>query len=93
MAACIFTPQATTSVAHTHVEELEVDTQTLSRPHIRRFLEAYQLPTLEIARAIKHASHIAAASGTALLRLELESATVTVTATTPGTSGPLVVAA
>jgi hypothetical protein len=86
MAACVIAPEtaAASGGRHVHVEELEVDIRELSAIHVRRFLAAYQTPATEIAQIIEHASDIAAAVGTALLRIELGPAGASVTATDPG---------
>jgi hypothetical protein len=73
MAACVLAPETTACDISTHVEELEVDAQTLESGNAQRFLEACHVPAPEIARAVKLASDIAVALDTALIRIELAS--------------------
>jgi Stage II sporulation protein E (SpoIIE) len=86
MAACILESENTVIGACAHSEELEVDARTLAGIGVVCFLEAWQVPDLEIAQTIKLASDIAAVSETALLRIELSPTGATVTAITPPSS-------
>jgi len=83
MAACILVPQIAGIAAHTHVEELEADTEMLDRGQVRRFLEACLVPAPAVEHAIDEACEIAAVSGTALARVELAATSATVTVTAP----------
>jgi hypothetical protein len=83
MAACILAPQIAGIAPRTHVEELEADARTLDGGELRRFLETCLLPTSAVERAIDDAYGIAAVSGTALARVELEASTASVTVTAP----------
>jgi Stage II sporulation protein E (SpoIIE) len=89
MVACVIAPQSSVASGRIQVEELEADASMLGRAAVRRFLEQCQLPTEEVTRTIELARAIAAASGTALLRVELQptGATATVAAPSPGGSG------
>jgi Stage II sporulation protein E (SpoIIE) len=80
MAACILAPEVGTSTAGPRVEELEADISDLISGEVERFLEACRISRPVIARTLDHASDIAAASGAALLRIELGPAGATVTA-------------
>jgi Stage II sporulation protein E (SpoIIE) len=84
MAACILGSPATAGVDCVHLEELEVDARALSGVRVRRFLEACQVPAPEIAPTIALAGEIAAAFGTALIRVELAPMGATATAIPPG---------
>jgi hypothetical protein len=88
MAACILGSQTTSRSDCTQLEELEVDARALTGVNIQCFLEAYQVPAPEIARTIKLASEIVAASKTALIRIELGPASATATATPFGFDTP-----
>jgi hypothetical protein len=89
MVACVIAPQSSVASGRIQVEELEADAAMLGRAAVRRFLEQCQLPAEEVTRTIELARAIAAASGTALLRVELQpaGATATVAAPTAGVSG------
>jgi len=88
MVACVIAPQSSVASGRIQVEELEADVPMLARAAVRRFLEQCQLPAEEVTRTIELARAIATASGTALLRVELQptGATATVIAATPGVS-------
>ncbi len=88
MVACVIAPQSSVASGRIQVEELEADVPMLARAAVRRFLEQCKLPAEEVTRTIELARAIAAASGTALLRVELQPTvtTATVTAATPGAS-------
>ncbi|MFI4984880.1 MAG: PP2C family protein-serine/threonine phosphatase [Solirubrobacterales bacterium] len=88
MVACVIAPQSSVASGRIQVEELEADAPMLGRAAVRRFLEQCQLPAEEVTRTIELARAIAAASGTALLRVELQptGATATVTAPSRGAS-------
>ncbi|MCW3028313.1 MAG: hypothetical protein JWN81_1524 [Solirubrobacterales bacterium] len=83
MAACILAPVVGVSTAPVHVEELEADVRELASGEVERFIEACRIPSPVIARTLEHASDIASASGTVLLRIELGVAGATVTAVPP----------
>jgi hypothetical protein len=83
MAACIIAPELGVSSAPVHVEELEVDVRELDSGEVERFIGACGVPSAVIARTLDHASDIASASGTVLLRIELGPAGATVTAMPP----------
>jgi hypothetical protein len=89
MVACILAPQSSLASGRIQVEELEADAAMLDRSAVRRFLEQCELPAEEVTRTIELARAIAAASATALLRIELQpgGSTATVTAPTYGVSG------
>jgi len=83
MAACILVPEVTVIAAHTHIEELEADSQALAAGQVRRFLETCQLPTPDIERTIERAGGIAALHGTAVVRVDLAGAVAAATVTVP----------
>jgi hypothetical protein len=83
MAACILMPELSVIGAATHVEELEADPKALDAGQVRRFLQVCQVPAAEIESAIELAGEIAAISGTALLRVELDAASAGVTVSVP----------
>jgi Stage II sporulation protein E (SpoIIE) len=83
MVACIVVPEMTVIPTRTHIEELEADARDLARGDVRRFLETCQVLNPGIEQAIERAGGIAAAFGTALLRVELAPSTATVTVTAP----------
>ncbi len=83
MAACILTPEMAVIGVRTHVEELEVDERALARGAAQRFLAECDVLAADLRPALERAGEIAAASGTALLRVELERAHPTVTVTAP----------
>ena len=83
MAACILAPQIAGTAAPTHIEELEADARMLDGGQLRRFLETCLLPTAAVERAIDDAYEIAAVSGTALVRVELQASTASVIVTAP----------
>jgi hypothetical protein len=84
MAACILAPEIALVSARTHVEELEADARALGAGKVERFLEACRLPAAKIEPTIELAREIAAVSGTALLRVELEGESATATVEVPG---------
>jgi hypothetical protein len=83
MVACVLAPQSSVAGGRIQVEELEADAAMLGRAAVRRFLEQCELPAEEVTRTIELARAIAAASGTALLRIELQPAGATATVTEP----------
>jgi hypothetical protein len=83
MVACVVTPEMTIVPTRTHIEELEADARDLARGDVRRFLETCQVLNPDIEQAVERAGDIAAAFGTALLRVELAPSTATVSVTAP----------
>jgi len=83
MVACIVVPEMTVIPTRTHIEELEADARDLARDDVRRFLETCQVLNPDIERAIERVGGIAAACGTALLRVELGPSTATVSVSAP----------
>jgi hypothetical protein len=71
MAACILMPEMAVVAGATHVEELEVDAETLAVGQARRFLQTCELPLEGLERALGRAGDLAAVFGGALLRVEL----------------------
>jgi phosphoserine phosphatase RsbU/P len=88
MAACILGSQTTSHGDCTQLEELEVDARALTGAPVQRFLQACQVPTLEIAQTIELAGEIVAAFKTALIRIELGPTSATATVTPPGFDTP-----
>jgi hypothetical protein len=83
MAACILMPELSVIGAATNVEELEADSDALDAGQVRRFLQGCRVPAAEIESAIELAGEIAAISGTALLRVELDVPGAGVTVSVP----------
>lgn len=96
MAACIIAPSSKPAT-FTCVEELEVDERSLaesagaSESRAGEFLAAHGLTPGEIAQTLERARKIAAANGTALLRIDMVANRVTVAARQPSTGRPPVV--
>jgi Stage II sporulation protein E (SpoIIE) len=88
MVACVLSPEPTAQAGSVHVEELEVDARALTKADVRRFLEACRVPGPEIVRTIEHASAIASASGSALLRVEVGATGSAATVTAAGSGTP-----
>jgi hypothetical protein len=88
MAACVVAPEMTVVPTRTHVEELEADAEDITASRVRRFLETCQVPAADITPTIGRASDIIAASGTALIRVELSARTATVGVATPSPAPP-----
>ena len=83
MLACIIAPAAAVAPVgrRAHIEELEVDLESVDEARIEPFLIACGVPEARIAVAVTGARRLAEASGTALLRVERlpgRAATVTV---------------
>jgi Stage II sporulation protein E (SpoIIE) len=83
MAACILAPEVTLVAPPTHIEELEVDAQSLANGQAVRFLETCEVTLPERQRALGRAGDIAAAAGTALLCVELSSGSPSVEVSAP----------
>jgi hypothetical protein len=90
MVACFVSVEAgpTAAVAAGPVEELELDLETLGRPHVRRFLEACDVQQARIAPLLAQARRTAGAEGTVLLRIERPSGGDASVAVLPGLSAP-----
>ena len=90
MVACFVSTEAgPTAAADTGpVEELELDLETLGRPHVRRFLEACDVQQARIAPLLARARRTAGAEGTVLLRIERPSGGDASVAVLPGLSAP-----
>jgi hypothetical protein len=89
MVACIVSPLAAPPPAGSdQVEELEVDAQTLGRPHIRRFLDACAVDGAAVAPLLQRAGEIAGEGGTALLRIERPRTGAAKATVLPGLSRP-----
>lgn len=88
MVACVAAPQTPTLGELVHVEELLVDSRSLTGADVRRFLRECRLSTDEIRRTMENARAIVASSGEALLRIQLSShaATVSVLSHRPAAS-------
>lgn len=74
MVACVVASDDQGKPGRVRVEELEVDSRTVAQPVLARFLSACGVARPRIMRAIAHARRIVTASGTALLRVEIEPA-------------------
>jgi hypothetical protein len=90
MVACFVSTEAgpTAAAAAGPVEELELDLETLGRPHVRRFLEACDVQEARIAPLLARARRTAGAEGTVLLRIERPSGGDASVAVLPGLSAP-----
>jgi Stage II sporulation protein E (SpoIIE) len=91
MAACILRPVQTVAVERVHLEELEADAKTLQGAGVRSFLGICGVPAGEIEQTLARALEIAAAEGTALLRVERGRAPATVSVSAPGASQAAIV--
>jgi hypothetical protein len=85
MVACIVSSVVGVPATQGHVEELEVDEQTLAGPHISSFLRACAVDTAELTPLLAHAHELVDDGRTALLRIERSGERTTVTAL-PGLS-------
>jgi hypothetical protein len=85
MVACMLRPETGTSGARVHIEELEVDAHSLSRPGVKRFLQGCALGPSQIRRALRHAGDIVASSGAALLQVRFRPAGAAVEISAPAT--------
>ncbi len=83
MAACILAPEVALIVAHVHVEELEVDARALAGEKVARFLEECGVADIDVESAIDRARDIVSVWGSALMRVQLEDESVTVSVTVP----------
>jgi serine phosphatase RsbU (regulator of sigma subunit) len=70
MIACVLSPSEPTPSPAVTVEELEVDREMLSGSRVARFLQACGVGENEAAALLAGAAKLAAADGTALLRIE-----------------------
>jgi hypothetical protein len=93
MSACIALPRTAAVNTFSHAEELEADAEALVAGRVERFLQECVVPADAIPRALDRAGTIAARHGTAVLRVETETAgpTVTVSRAHPATVGSRVV--
>jgi hypothetical protein len=93
MSACVGLPQTPAVSRFSHVEELEADREALATGRVERFLEECIVPAHAFPGALDRAGAIAGRYGTALLRVEIQSAdaTVTVSRPRPATVGSRVV--
>jgi hypothetical protein len=87
MAACILAPRSGTAGPRVHVEELELDGESLQRAPVALFLEQCELPAADIASTIELAGAIAASYGSALLRVAREPMGVSATVVAPEAAG------
>jgi hypothetical protein len=92
MSACMVLPQVASVDRFLHVEEFEADREALEAGRVERFLEECIVPAQAFAGALDRAGAIAGRHGTALLRVENQSADATVAvsraATVPGDAAP-----
>jgi serine phosphatase RsbU (regulator of sigma subunit) len=70
MIACVLSPSEDTPTPAVTIEELEVDREMLSGSRVARFLQACGVGENEAAALLAGAAKLAAADGTALLRIE-----------------------
>jgi hypothetical protein len=87
MAACILTPRSGTAGARVHIEELELDAESLQRAPVALFLEECELPAADVTSTIELAGAIAASYGSALLRVAREPMGVSATVLAPEAAG------
>jgi len=71
MAAVILLPHGPLVTERLHVEELEADPRALAGGYVRAFLEGFALSGRDVEDAVREAIMIAAARGSAVLRLDL----------------------
>jgi len=71
MAAVILLPHGPPVTERLHVEELEAEPRALAGGHVRAFLEGFALSGQDVEDAVREAMMIAAARGSAVLRLDL----------------------
>jgi hypothetical protein len=83
MSACMVLPQTARAERLIHVEELEADGEALAAGRVERFLEECVVPSHAIPQALDRAGALAGQHGTALIRVELQSAEATVTVSRP----------
>jgi stage II sporulation SpoE-like protein len=83
MSACIILPECAAVNTFSYVEELEADAEELGAGRVERFLEECVVPAHAIAPALERADAIAGRHGTALLRVEMQSAGATATVSRP----------
>ena len=84
MVACVVAPQTPTLGELIHVEELLVDSRSLTGADVRRFLRECRLSSDEVKRTMENARAVVASSGEALLRIQLASHAATVSVLAPG---------
>jgi hypothetical protein len=84
MVACVLSPETEIAGTKLHVEELEVDAESLSRPGVKRFLRACALGPVQIRRALERAADVVATTGTALLHVDLQPGGAGVEVSAPG---------
>jgi hypothetical protein len=83
MSACLVLPQGGSVDRFSHVEELEADRGTLAAGRVERFLEECIVPVHELPGALERASAIAGRYGTAVVRVEIQTAGATVNVSRP----------
>jgi hypothetical protein len=84
MSACLVLPQATPVDTFSRVEELEADREAFATGRVERFLEQCDVPAHAIPGTLERGGAIVGECGTALLRVEIQSAEATVTVSRPG---------
>jgi phosphoserine phosphatase RsbU/P len=85
MVACVLRPERELAGERVHIEELEVDAESLGRRGVERFLRRCALGPSEIRRALAHAGDIVASTGVALLEVRFRPAGATVEVSRRGT--------
>ncbi|HWW90676.1 MAG TPA: PP2C family protein-serine/threonine phosphatase [Solirubrobacteraceae bacterium] len=83
MSACMVLPRTVPAERFIHVEELEADGEALAAGRVERFLEECVVPAHAIPDALERAGAIAGQHGTAVIRVETQSAEATVTVSRP----------
>jgi Stage II sporulation protein E (SpoIIE) len=83
MSACMVLPRTASDGRFFHVEELDADREALAAGRVERFLEECAVPAHAFPGALDRAGSIADRYGTALLRVEIQSADATVTVSRP----------
>ena len=83
MSACIVLPRTAPAKRFIHVEQLEADREALAAGRVERFLEECVVPAHALPEALERAGAIAGQHGTALIRVETQSAEATVTVSRP----------
>jgi Stage II sporulation protein E (SpoIIE) len=86
MVACVISCAVGAAEPAPHVEELEVDRQSLDRPSVGVFLQACGVQAADVAALLARAHEVVGEGGTALLRVERPCDSGAIAAVLPGLS-------
>jgi phosphoserine phosphatase RsbU/P len=84
MVACVLSPEPEIAGARAHIEELEVDAESLSRSGATRFLRVCALGPRQIRHALERAAGTVATAGAALLHVDFQPGGAAVEVSAPG---------